>query len=258
MKILLTGATGGIGQALAKALAADGDYLLLQGRNRQRLEQLEKALGAEHCTTVVADLNNPQDREALVERAGEVGVDCLCNNAGINSFGPFSDVDVSGIIETNLSSTLLLTQALLPQLLSRDSARIVNIGSAFGAIGFPGYAVYCATKYALRGFSEALSRELADTGVRVHYFAPRATSTAMNAGSADALNQELGVSSDTPETVAKRILKALKSDRRRLQIGRKEALQTRVNALLPGMVDRAISDQLSTIKSHYPKETSHA
>jgi short-subunit dehydrogenase len=71
MKILLTGATGGIGQALAKALAADGDYLLLQGRNRQRLELLETTLGAEHCTTVVADLNNPQDREALVERAGK-------------------------------------------------------------------------------------------------------------------------------------------------------------------------------------------
>ncbi|MFT7288182.1 MAG: short-subunit dehydrogenase [Halieaceae bacterium] len=257
MRILLTGATGGIGQALARAFAAEGFAVLLQGRDRTRLDQLLGQLGDAECEAVVADLCLPEDRDRLLTSAKLFQVNTLCNNAGINSFSPFAETNIEPIVNTNLTATLLLTQGLLPTLRGEKQAHIINIGSAFGAVGFPGYAVYCATKYALRGFSEALSRELADSPVEVHYFSPRATTTGMNTDAAAALNRALGTAADTPESVAAQITRALKKNQRRLQIGRKEAFQARINALFPAVVDRAIASQLPLIKNHFHQEKNH-
>ncbi len=254
MRILLTGASGGIGGALAKALAEAGHGVLLQGRNAGRLQALRSEMPNSDCRVVGGDLNLTTDRLAVVSAAREFGVDTLINNAGINEFGPFAETDIAALIQTNVISTLELTQAMLPALLQTREPRIVFVGSAFGAIGFPGYATYCASKFALRGFAEALAREYADANLKIHYFAPRATATGMNDGKASALNEELGTAIDRPEQVAARIVNALRKDQRRLQIGFKETLQTRLNSIAPGVVDGALRKQLGAIKLHFKEE----
>ncbi|MDY6949446.1 MAG: SDR family NAD(P)-dependent oxidoreductase [Pseudomonadota bacterium] len=127
-------------------------------------------------------------------------------------------------------------------------AHIVNIGSVLGTIGFAGNSVYCATKFGLRGFSEALRRELADTGIKVHYFAPRATRTAFNSDLVDDMNDALGNASDEPADVARSIVRALQADRLEYVIGWPEKFFARLNALLPRLVDMALRPKLPTIR----------
>ena len=125
---------------------------------------------------------------------------------------------------------------------------MINVGSTFGAIGYPGFAAYCASKFALRGFSEALRRELADTNVRVLYFAPRATRTPMNAPSVVAMNDELGVAMDDPEKVAAELLQVIRHEQEERYLGWPERLFVRLNGLLPRVVDQALRKQLPIIQ----------
>ena len=177
----------------------------------------------------------------------------LINAAGLNPFGLFAEqtaTDVAKAFAINAMAPLLLCHALLPVLLERRSAHIVNVGSTFGSIGFPGFAAYSASKFAVRGFSEALRRELADTPVRVHYVAPRATKTALATDSVRAMNAELGVRMDSAATVAAAIVRALREDRREMLLGMPERLFAKLNALFPALVDRSMRRQLSVIRRH--------
>ncbi|WP_242495081.1 SDR family oxidoreductase [Salinicola tamaricis] len=212
-RILVTGASGGIGGALVAELAEAGATLLIVGRNQPSLDRLA-ALAPDRIYILKADLAQAEDRRRVVDAASEARIDMLINAAGSNQFGLFEEqapAAISAMVELNVTATLLLTQALLPRLLHHDRAWIVNVGSAFGAIGHPGYATYCATKFALRGFSQALRRELADTPVAVLHIAPRATRTGMNSAAADSLNAALGNAVDAPEAVAARSSRASRS-----------------------------------------------
>jgi short-subunit dehydrogenase len=259
VKVLLTGATGGIGAALAVRLYSDGAELLLQGRNQAKLNALAQKirLSGVRVEIIAADLNVVADRDRLVEMARSFGVDTLINNAGVNQFGFFAAADINRIIQTNVASTLLLTQAMLPILLLSDKPRLVNVGSTFGSIGYPGYATYCAAKHAIKGFSEALKREYADTALQVTYASPRATETDMNVDSANELNHVLSVGSDSVEFVADTIVKAIIRKRSRIQLGFVEKIQTKLNALFPVLVDQAIRKQLATIKQYLSQEAQH-
>ena len=259
MKVLLTGATGGIGAALAVRLYNEGAELLLQGRNQDKLSALARQVGMSgvRVEIVSADLNVAADRHRLVEMARSFGVDTLINNAGVNQFSLFADADIDTIIQTNVTSTLLLTQAMLPVLLGSDKPKLVNVGSAFGSIGYPGYATYCAAKHAIKGFSEAVKREYADTALQVTYVSPRATATDMNVESANELNNALGVGSDSATFVADTIVQAILNKRSRVQLGFMEKIQTKLNGLFPGMVDQAIRKQLTTIKQYLSQEAQH-
>jgi short-subunit dehydrogenase len=124
------------------------------------------------------------------------------------------------------------------------------VGSTFGSIGFPGFAAYSASKFAVRGFSEALRRELADTAIRVHYVAPRATRTALATDRIRAMNAELGVGMDSPQTVAAAIERVLREERSELLLGAPERLFAKLNALLPRIVDRSLRRQLAVIRRH--------
>jgi short-subunit dehydrogenase len=124
-----------------------------------------------------------------------------------------------------------------------------------GYLGYPGHAAYCASKFALRGFSEALRRELADGPVRVLYLAPRATRTAMNGAEVCALNAELGVAMDEPATVARELVAALRGSSPERLLGLPERLFARLNQLVPALVDRALRRQLPIIRRHAPAPT---
>ena len=126
----------------------------------------------------------------------------------------------------------------------------LSVGSVFGGLGYPGFTAYSASKFALRGFSEALRRELADTNVRVLYLAPRATRTGMNGSHVEAMNAELGVAMDAPETVAAAACALLARGARLAVVGWPEKLFVRINAVLPGVVDGSVRRQLSVIRRY--------
>ena len=249
-RVLLTGAAGGIGQACARALAAAGASLLLVSRNGDVLESLRTSLVGEGQRVLVADLATPAGRAAVIAAAQDA--DGLINNAGVNHFGLFAEQDESQwrqTLELNLMVPMLLVQGLLPVLQARRGW-VVNVGSAFGSIGFPGYAVYSASKFGLRGFTEALRRELADSGVSLHYLAPRATATDMNAGPTAAMNAELGTAVDEPERVAAELLALLHSARGVRFVGWPERFFIKLNGLFPSLVEKSLIKQLPVIRRH--------
>lgn len=251
---LLTGATGGIGSAIAKLLSEQGSILLLVGRDANKLKKLKAAVGEKHIT-IQADIASESGRTRVVEVCKQLdqGVDVLINNAGIGQFDLFEQMTeehIAQIITINLTSTLLLTHSLLPLLQQQAKAQIINIGSTFGSIGFPGSSVYCASKFGLRGYSEALRRELMDSDVSVQYFAPRATKTAINTAATEAMNKALGSTMDDPAKVAKHVLSFMQTHNRQYFVGWPEKLFVRLNGLLPGLVEKSIVKQLEKIK-HY-------
>ncbi|GAB3288429.1 SDR family oxidoreductase [Parahaliea aestuarii] len=247
-RMVLTGACGGLGRAVAQRLAERGARLLLVGRNDEVLQALCDGLpGGEHGV-VVADLGSSAGVSAVVAVAGEA-VDGLINCAGVNTFGLFSEQgsgELRQMLAVNVEAPAALIRGLLPVLREHNSV-IVNVGSTFGAIGYPGFSAYCASKFALRGLTEALARELADTPVSVRYFAPRAIRTAMNSERVEAMNAELGNAMDPPEVVAEDLVRFVESDERRRDSGWPERLFVRINALLPRLVDKSLASTLPVI-----------
>ena len=253
--VLLTGANGGIGSCLARELATDGAALILTGRDEPSLRRLQQTLPepGRHQVKVV-DLMSATSVHSLVkscqERTGNV--DILINNAGMSdfSFVASSDSEVSrALIELNLTVPVTLTASLLPALLRRPEAAVINIGSAFGSIGYPGFAVYGASKSGLRTFSEALRRELADSGVRVLYAAPRATLTPMNSSRVVAMNKALGNAMDDPETVAAAIAERVRKGQwGEISFGRPERFYAMLNRIFPRIIDLAMRQQLQKIR----------
>jgi len=251
-RVLLTGATGGLGQELAQQFASAGARLILSGRDTRKLGELQASLPG-RAEIVAADLNRGEDIERLILRAQESGIDVLINNAGVGCFGLLDEQPWSAIeqvLATNLATPIRLTQALLPTLKSRPRAAIVNIGSAFGSIPFAGFAAYSAAKAGLRGFSQALRRELADSPVRVIHLAPRAIATPFNSSAVDALNRALGNRSDTPAEVAHQILAALRQEERERHFGYPERIFAWLNGVLPALVDQGLAGKLPLIKKY--------
>jgi short-subunit dehydrogenase len=253
-RAVLTGAAGGIGSAAARQLAPLCETLLLVGRDEGALDALARTVGGP-ARAVVADLATPAGRETVRRAAAAVpgGIDLLVNNAGAGDFAWLADQDaerLSRVLEVNVHAPIELTRLLLPLLASQPQARVVNVGSIFGYLGYPGQAAYSASKFALRGFSEALRRELADGPVRVTYFAPRSTRTPMNAPALDALNAELGVAMDSPEAVAAALVRHITHPAREKLLGMPERLFARLNQVVPGLVDWGLRRQLPVIRRH--------
>ena len=243
-RVLLTGATGGIGQAVARALHAAGARLLLSGRSASRLAALAQELHdparPDAVRWLAADLGDPAATAVLVQAAEGFGVNVLINNAGLPSHGRLQALapsEVERVLATNLLAPVLLTQALLPQFLRQPAARVIQVGSALGRIGLPGSSVYSASKFGLRGFSEALRRELAGGPVKVQYLGPRSTATDFNSAEVRASNAATGTATDPPERVAQALLTLMKSDAAERFIGFPETLAVRLNGLVPSWLD---------------------
>lgn len=260
MRILLTGASGGIGRHVAGELARRGARLLIVGRDRQRLVGIAEELnfGGKQVDYVEADIARPEGLDAVLRAARTLdglGINVLINAAGTNDFGQFSAQSserVATTIYTNLLAPMLMTQGLWPLLLPLPESFVVNVGSILGSIGLPGQVSYSASKFGLHGFTEALRREAHGTGIRVLYVAPRATDTPMNDAELRAFNEQTGTQMDSPAVVAGKIVAALESRKAERFIGWPERLFVKLNALLPAVVDRAMRKPARLAKRHAP------
>ena len=181
LTVVVTGASSGIGRAAALELARRGANLVLAARRAELLEEVAtacRALGVD-CRTVVTDVTLRADCQHLADVAGTV--DVLINNAGFAIFDPFESAkpdDLESMMQTNYFGAVWCTQAVLPQMLERRSGTIVNIASIAGLMGYARMGGYCATKFAMIGFSEALRDEVIGRGPRVAMICPCTTDTA--------------------------------------------------------------------------------
>lgn len=265
-RVLLTGATGGIGRAVAQALMEAGAAVLLAGRSPARLTALARELGGEdnhpaaderagaasRVDWIAVDLQAGEAGSALRDAARAFGVNVLVNNAGVASFGRFDSIDpmqMEQVLRTNLLAPMRITQALLPQLRTQPEAHVIQVGSALGRLALPGFGAYSASKFGLLGFTEALRREEAGGTVRVHYLAPRVTRTAFNDDTVTAYNRATHAASDPPQRVAAALLGLLDGRRAERFIGFPERLVVRLNALLPGHLDGLFAGH----RRHLPK-----
>jgi short-subunit dehydrogenase len=254
-RILLTGASGGLGRELARQLAQSGAAVLLAGRDAAKLEALISGIGetGPKLDRVVSDLSTAEGLAATAEAARAFQVNVLINNAGVLAFGLFDTqtwASSHAVLETNLAAPMRLTQALLPWFKTRPQAAIVNIGSTFGSLPFPGFAAYSAAKAGLRAFSQSLRRELADSQVEVIHVAPRAIDTPLNTAAVNALNRDLGSASDSAQAVARQIVAAIRAGRGERHLGFPERLFAWINGSFPALVDRALAGKLPIVKRH--------
>lgn len=241
--VLITGAGSGIGRDLTIEAVRLGYAPLIVGRTWSSLEETAQMAGSDKVAILTADVTRPEDRQRIAEAVGG-RLDVLINNAGCLTVGPVGDLDDNALermVRTNLLAPMALTREMLPALRAARG-RIVNIGSVFGDIAYPFFAAYSATKFGLRGFSDAIRRELSGTGVGVTYVAPRATRTAAEA-EFGALIEPLDMVLDSAERVATEAWEAIQAGRRESFPRGKERFFVKVQRLFPSLVDRSVGAQ---------------
>lgn len=213
--VLLTGASGGIGQAIARAVAPTSSDLILSGRRREVLEPLSDELGAR---VIACDLSRREELERLAEEAGPV--DVLIANAGVPAGGllvEFTQGQIDQMLEVNLRAPIALARALTPGMVERRRGHMVFMSSLHGKSTTPLASVYCATKFGLRGFALGLREDLRGYGVGVSVVLPGFIRDAgMFADSGAAVPP--GVGTRTPDDVAKAVLSAIERDRAEVDV----------------------------------------
>lgn len=251
---VVTGAAGGIGAALAVQLAARGSHLVLVDRDEDRLGEVAGRLRAAHpglaVAAHVADLADEQQTDALgaVLAAEHPGTTLLVNNAGVALGGRFDQVSIEQfdwVMAVNFRAVVRRTHALLPVLKANPGAHVANVSSVFGIVAPAGQAAYAASKFAVRGFSEALRHELAEDGIGVTVVHPGGVATRI----AESARTGSGVSIEEyergreqfakllrmpPDKAAARIVAAVERRRPRLLIGWSATVPDLPVRLLPG------------------------
>ena len=234
--VLITGGSTGIGAAIAREVARRGARVVLAARGAQALQEQASRINAEggRAIAIPADISNSQDVERLIEGTLEAfhKLDVLVNNAAIgwhNLLAHSSPSEVSRIVDINLTGTMLLTRAALPEMLRQRRGAIINLGSVSGRVAVD--PLYSATKYGIRGFSLSLRRQLIDSGISVSLVSPGKIRTNQNRDS----NQPM----DEPEVVAQTVVKLIAKPRREVVVPRKYYAMVCLEQGLPGLADRA-------------------
>lgn len=233
-QIVVTGGAGGIGSLLCRKLMAAGAIVTVI----DRVESIDFS-----ATLLRGDLASLEGVAAIASQLKNLPVDILINLAGLQYFGPCEEQSpehTALLYAVNLVAPVLLTQSVLPQMKARKNGHIVNIGSTFGSINFAHFATYSSSKAGLRGFSEALRRELSVLGIDVTYIAPRAVKTPLNSPKVMELARIVHMNMDDPEWVAEQILDAIIAHRKDVYLGFPEKLFVRINAILPRLVDGSL------------------
>ena len=248
--VLLTGATGGLGSQLARLLTQKGARVTLVGRNEAVLSALAEQLQQPYLVIDMLESAAVTKLADYVQCQHARPVTGLINNAGISATGLFhqqSESLIPQLLQTNLIAPVLFCHGLLP-LLPRPHGWILNVGSVFGAIGYPGQALYSASKFGLRGFTEALQREMSDDDIRIMYCAPRAINTPMNDGLMAQFNSQLNTKADEPGYVAQQILTQIEQGQPRKTLGWPEKLFVRINGCLSSLVDGSMQKPRDLLK----------
>jgi short-subunit dehydrogenase len=246
--VLITGAGSGIGRALSVEAAQRGMIVALCGRRQTALEATSALLGQGNRHLIIpADITDPQDRRRIVEIINDQwkALDVLINNAGVVEGGAiekFDDEAITRTFLTNVMAPMALTRDLMPLLVAAKPSRVVNIGSVFGDIAYPQFSGYSASKFALRGFSNALRREWKQTGIGVTYAAPRATRTDA-AVAFDELIANAKMSVDAPAQVARRIWRSVASGHDSIYAPAPERIYVLIQRIFPQIIDWALSRQ---------------
>jgi NADP-dependent 3-hydroxy acid dehydrogenase YdfG len=212
---LITGASAGIGQACARALAQEGARLVLAGRRQERLDQLkqEAEKAGTEAISVIGDAREESTAIKTVEAATQAfgRIDILINNTGVGNYKNLIDTsaeEYDDLMDSNVRSTFLFTRHTVPMMLKQKQGTILMISSMAGVYGFAGEAVYCATKFAQVGFAQALDKELRTQGIKVGVICPGGVKTEFALGRG---RTEEGVSQSNmldPEDVAGAVLLA--------------------------------------------------
>ena len=250
-RCLITGAGSGIGRAMALEAAKRGLKLILVGRRTEMLRKTSAQIAdPDQTVTIAADITNTLERRRLVSEISDrfSCLDILINNAGqvaVGRFESLNDHDIESMVAVNLVAPMALSRDFLPLLKNSSAARIVNVGSVFGDIAYPYFAAYSATKFGLRGLSDALRRELSSAGIAVTYLAPRATHTPAATQFAS-LVEPLQMNMDTPERVAVQCWDAIAAGKREAFPRGMESLFVRVQRWFPKLIDANIIRQISS------------
>jgi short-subunit dehydrogenase len=243
---LLTGATAGIGRALACRLADRGVHVIAVGRRKDRLNELvSETTGLKgRIIPLVGDVTRPDDRAAMVDKAAEIGqgrIDVLINNAGVGAIGSFAEADgarLRTIMEVNFFSVTELTRLSLPHLSQSSQAVICNIGSVLGHCAVPRKSEYCASKFALHGWTDSIRVELRRKGIGVVLVSPSTTRSEFFDSLIDTApdTNSSSFGSSSPQQVADATLRAIHRGRREviLTIGGKALVYA--DRVIPGML----------------------
>jgi short-subunit dehydrogenase len=244
---LITGASSGIGRALAEQAVAFGARVALAARSRDRLEELARSLSVRPGADVLAipaDVTSEADRERILHAAAERfdGLDVLINNAGIASFGHFATSTESilrQVMETNFFAPAELTRSAIPILVRGRQPAVVNVASMCGRRGMPAWPEYSASKFALCGLTEALRAELARFDIDVLLIVPGLTASELPTHLLrnDGRMKIEYARGQSPEKVAATILRSLRSNRTETVVGREARWILGVNRWLPRLVD---------------------
>jgi NADP-dependent 3-hydroxy acid dehydrogenase YdfG len=250
--VIITGASSGIGAATARLLSGKGYRLSLAARRLDRLQALAdeiKSSGGQ-ALPVATDVTNLEDIHNLVQiTLDEFGViDVLFNNAGIGRIDWLERLDqvddIEFQIQVNLTGVVQMTRQVLPHMIERRSGHIINMSSVAGLIPVPTYSVYAATKYGLRGFTEALRRELSPVGVQVSGIYPSGAKKTEFRGRRGATRGSRIRTPDSlridAEQVAQAVLSLIRRPRRALVIPGVMRLAAGLNAIMPGLADTVI------------------
>lgn len=247
--ILITGASSGIGAALARQLVRFRPRLLLTARRADRLAELSKKLQAQGVDsfTIAGDITDPSLRQQLIDTAREQfgGLDVLINNAGVGGIGTFSSAEenrLRSIMEVNFFAPFELIRSGLPLLESSDDGVIVNIGSVLGHFAVPKKSEYCASKFAMHGMTDAIRMELGSRGIDVLLVSPSTTSS-------EFFDRAIRSTDDTiknhwamsPDGVAKSTIWAIERRKRETILSAGGLALVTANRLCPGLLARVLS-----------------
>ncbi|NPA37057.1 MAG: SDR family oxidoreductase [Chlorobi bacterium] len=183
---IITGASRGIGKAIALKLAELSYNIVITGRNKNRLTDLKKEIEAtgNQCLTIIADLQKDDAPEMIINKTIEHfgQIDVLVNNAGLAHSAKISETDTEvwdSIFKVNAKAPFFLSKAAIPHLKKSDNPVIINIGSVVGFKGYAGQAAYSSSKHALAGFTKVLAKEVQNDGIKVHLISPGGVNTEM-------------------------------------------------------------------------------
>jgi short-subunit dehydrogenase len=255
-RLLITGASQGIGKALAEEAALRGAHVLAAARSESQLQELAGRVRSQggQIEIVTADVTNPEDRQRMVESAVRHygGLDVLVNNAGIGATGHFAECSpdrLRKIMEVNFFGLTETTRVFLPLLRQGHQPAIVNISSIAGKRGIPARSEYSASKFAVQGFSEALRAEVAKDGIDVLVVCPGLTQTNF---SQNMLEQKARMPMDhlrgmTADQVAVAIVQAIERGRREVCLTLSGKLMVFVSRFFPRLADRIAARKVRSL-----------